>query len=69
MMKQFVNNAYKFKGKYVATKSFKDNNVIVFGDNAGDVINKARKITKNPVLIYVSDNDVINIPSCWRIKK
>lgn len=57
-----INNAHKYGGEYVATKSFTSREVIAHGKDAGKVLKKAEKNgCKNPVMIFVPEADVAGI--------
>lgn len=60
-----VNDIEKYEGKYVATKTFLDKNVICSGDNPVDVYEEAQiKGADDPVIFYVPKRDVVHIYSC-----
>ncbi len=57
-----VNNIEKYSGKYVATKTFEDKDVISFGDDPVKVFNDAKKTgAKDPVVFYVPEKDAVHI--------
>lgn len=60
-----VNDIDRYGGKYVATKSFKDNDVLTSGDDPVKVYNEARsKGIDEPVVFYVPEKDVVYIYPC-----
>ncbi|MBI3582705.1 MAG: hypothetical protein HY096_01990 [Nitrospinae bacterium] len=60
-----VNNIEKYSGKYVATKTFKDKDVISFGDDPVKVFNDAKKAgADDPVVFYIPEKDTIHIYLC-----
>ncbi len=57
-----VKDGNKYNGKYVAMKSFKDNEVISSGFKPSTVLEKARKLgVDNPVLMFVPKKDMVHI--------
>jgi len=57
-----VKNAEKYGGKYVATRSFKNKNVLSSGDDPTKVFNEAKsKGAKDPVIFYVPEKDMVHI--------
>ncbi len=60
-----INDIEKYSGKYVATKSFLDKNVISSGKNPVKVYNAAKKKGINdPVIFYIPEKDVVQIYKC-----
>lgn len=60
-----VNDIDRYGGRYVATRSFKDNDVVTSGDDPVTVYNDARgKGIDEPVVFYVPQKDVIYIYPC-----
>ncbi|MEW6068234.1 MAG: DUF5678 domain-containing protein [Nitrospirota bacterium] len=54
-----VNNIEKYEGKYVATRTFADKNIICFGDDPAMVFEEAQsKGADDPVIFYVPKKDV-----------
>jgi hypothetical protein len=52
----------RYKGNYVAFKSFNDRKVVASGKNPSDVLNKSRKKgAKTPVLVFVNKDDTAYI--------
>ncbi len=52
----------KFKGRYVALKSFKDNTVVGSGKGPKTALKEAeRKGFKDPVLVYVPEKEFVHI--------
>jgi hypothetical protein len=51
----------KYAGQYVATRTFLDKKVIVSGKNLLEVHSKAKRITKEPVVFFVPQKNMINI--------
>lgn len=57
-----VNNIEKYGGKYVATRTFTDKDVVSSGDDPVKVYDEAkRKGADDPVVFYVPKKDVIHI--------
>lgn len=57
-----VNNIEKYSGKYVATRSFVDKNVVSFGDDPVKVYNETKKLgADDPVVFYVPEIDMVHI--------
>ncbi|OGW57934.1 MAG: hypothetical protein A3D21_00280 [Nitrospirae bacterium RIFCSPHIGHO2_02_FULL_42_12] len=60
-----VKDIEKYEGKYVATKTFLDKDVICSGDDPVKVYNEAQnKGSDDPVIFYVPKRDVVHIYSC-----
>ena len=52
----------KYGGQYVATKSFKDREVVTYGIDPGKVFNDAKdKGVKSPVVFYVPKKGMVQI--------
>ncbi len=51
----------RYSGKYVAVRSFKNNEVLCTGRNPSRVLNCAKKQARNPVIFYVPKKDVVHI--------
>lgn len=51
----------KYNGKFVAVRSFKNNEVLCSGKDPGRVLSRAKKQAKNPVIFYIPQKDVIHI--------
>ena len=52
----------KYKGKYVALKSFKDNTVVASAKSPDLALKKARQAgVQNPVLVFVPRKTVVHI--------
>jgi hypothetical protein len=52
----------KYAGKYVAKKTFRDEDAITAGDDPVNVYNDAKKKgVDDPVIFYVPKKDVVNI--------
>ncbi len=52
----------KFKGRYVALKSFKDNTVVGSGKNPAAALKAAKtKGIAEPVLVYVPEKELVHI--------
>jgi hypothetical protein len=63
--KMLVKNGKKYSGKYVATRSFKDKNVLCAGTDPVKVIQEAKKRgAQDPVLVYVPKKGMIHIYPC-----
>jgi hypothetical protein len=57
-----VKDSEKYAGKYVATKSFMNKEVITFGSDFNDVYDAAeKKGFKNPVVVFIPENNLIHI--------
>jgi len=57
-----VKRIRKYAGKYVATKSFEDGNVISSGTDPVKVVKEAKKKGANdPVLIYIPEKGMTHI--------
>ena len=57
-----IKDSEKYEGKYVATKSFHHNDVIVSGNDPSDVIKQARQVgIKNPVVFFVPESNMVHI--------
>jgi len=57
-----INNAELYDGKYVATRSFIDKDVICSGDDIVQVYNEAQRSgVKDPVVFYIPEKDMIHI--------
>ncbi len=55
MPTNLINNAAKYIGKHVAIESFEKKDVIVYGDNADTVREKAKETCDNPIILYIPD--------------
>ena len=52
----------RYKGRYVALKSFRDNKVIASGKKPDDVLERAnKKGIPSPVLIFVPEKDTTHV--------
>jgi hypothetical protein len=51
----------KYGGKYVATRSFKNNEVLSSGKDPIKVLEAARKKARNPVIFYVPIKGMVSI--------
>ncbi len=61
-LRVLINDAGKYSGKYVATRTFLDKDVISSEDSPEKVYNEAKsKGVKDPVVFYVPFKDVIHI--------
>ncbi|MCR4287937.1 MAG: DUF5678 domain-containing protein [Deltaproteobacteria bacterium] len=57
-----VKNAELYDGKYVATKSFLDKEVVCYGDDIVKVYNAAKEAgIEAPVVFYIPERDLIHI--------
>lgn len=57
-----IKDGDKYGGKYVATKSFRDNEVVCFGADPKRVYDAAvKKGIKDPVVFFVPKKDMIHI--------
>lgn len=53
-IKPIIENADNYEGKWVATRSFSDRNVIASGDDVGEVHKEAKKLgVDEPVIVYI----------------
>lgn len=60
-----VNDIDRYGGKYVATKTFLDKDVVSSGDDPVKVFNDAKSHgADDSVLIYVPEKDIIHIYPC-----
>ena len=60
-----LNDSEKYSGKYVATRSFTDREVICHGGDPVKVLREARELgIDEPVVFYVPEKGVIQIYSC-----
>lgn len=52
----------KYKGQYVALKSFKDNYIVASGSQPGEVIALAeRQGCKSPVIMFVPEKEMTHV--------
>ncbi len=51
----------KYDGKYVAIRSFKNNEVLCSGKNPTRVFNCAKKLARSPVVFFVPPKGSLNI--------
>ncbi len=57
-----VKNSELYRGKYVATRSFKDRKVVCSSHSAMTVYRKAKeKGVRDPVIVFVPKKDTANI--------
>lgn len=65
-MEKVLVNTDEYNGLYVAMKSFDDNTIIGVGKNPQKALKDAeKKGFKDPVILYVPEEDVIHIyPEC-----
>ena len=57
-----LNDGEQYGGKYVALRSFRDKDVISYGDNPVDVYNAAKeKGADDPVVFYVPEENTVHI--------
>ncbi|MBI5099827.1 MAG: hypothetical protein HZB30_11380 [Nitrospirae bacterium] len=57
-----VKDGHKYNGKYVAVRSFKNNEVLSSGHDPSIVLEKAKKRgAKKPVLVFVPKKDMVHI--------
>ncbi|HBR17112.1 MAG: hypothetical protein A3G39_04230 [Deltaproteobacteria bacterium RIFCSPLOWO2_12_FULL_43_16] len=60
-----VNDIEKYGGKYVATRSFTNSDVVASGDDMVKVYNEAKdKGIDDPVVFYVPEKDMVYIYLC-----
>ena len=60
-IKRLINNGQKYRGKFVATSSFNDKNVIASGTDPQKVIARAEKKCDSPVVFFVPKKNAIHI--------
>ena len=60
-VKKIIKNAGRYAGKFVATSSFNDKNVIAFGIDPQKVIEKAEKKCDSPVVFFVPEKNTVHI--------
>lgn len=60
-IKRLINNGQKYRGKFVATSSFNDKNVIASGTDPQKVIASAEKKCDSPVVFFVPKKNAIHI--------
>ncbi len=60
-IKKLVKDVGKYRGKFVATSSFNDINVIASGIDPQKVIEKAEKECDSPVVFFVPKKDAVHI--------
>lgn len=64
-MEKILVNTDEFNGRYVAVKSFDDNTIVGAGDNPETALKEAEtKGFKDPVLIYVPEENIVHIYLC-----
>lgn len=61
MVKKLINNGQRYRGKFVATCSFNDKNVIASGSDPQKVIERAEKKCDSPVVFFVPKKNAIHI--------
>jgi len=60
--KKLINRGKKYAGKFVATESFNDTNVVASGKDPHDVIARAtKKGCDSPVIFFVPDKNTLHI--------
>jgi len=60
--KRLIRGGKKYVGKFVATKTFNDRNVVASGKNPNDVIARAaKKGCESPVIFFVPDKNTLHI--------
>ncbi|MBE0426216.1 MAG: hypothetical protein IBX72_06180 [Nitrospirae bacterium] len=61
-MERLLVNTSDYNGRYVAMKSFDDNTIVGVGDDPEKALKDAEtKGFKNPVLLYIPEEDVVHI--------
>ena len=66
-MEKVLVNTDEYNGLYVAMKSFDDNTIIGVGNDPQKALKNAeKKGFKDPVILYVPEEDVIQIYPEWR---
>ena len=61
-MEKVLVNTDKFNGRYVAMRSFEDNTIVGVGDDPDSALKEAEaKGSRNPVLLYIPEQDIVNI--------
>ncbi len=57
-----VNEVELYDGKYVATKSFLEKDVVCYGDDPVKVYNEAREAgVDDPVVFYIPEKNLVHI--------
>ena len=57
-----IKDGRKYGGKYVATRSFKDNRVVCFGSDPKKVFDEAKeKGVREPVIFFVPKEGMVHI--------
>lgn len=57
-----IKDSEKYRGQYVATRSFKNKKVVCYGVDPGKVFNKAKEMgVKAPVVVYIPKKDMLQI--------
>ncbi len=61
-MEKILVTTSEYNGRYVAMKSFDDNTIVGVGDDPEKALKDAEtKGFKNPVLLYIPEEDVVHI--------
>ncbi|MBN1796737.1 MAG: hypothetical protein JW804_08690 [Sedimentisphaerales bacterium] len=60
-IKKLINNGQRYRGKFVATSSFNDKNVIASGKDPRRVIEKAEEQCDSPVVFFLPKKNAIHI--------
>jgi len=61
-MERILVTSDKFNGRYVAMKSFEDNTIVGVGDDPDSALKEAEaKGIRNPVLLYIPEQDIVHI--------
>lgn len=61
-VRKLTNGGKKYVGKFVATRSFNDKNVVASGNDPQKVISRAsQKGCNSPVVFFVPNKDVLRI--------
>lgn len=61
MVKKLIKNGENYRGKFVATRSFNDKNVIASGTDPQKVIARAEQQCDSPVVFFVPKKNAIHI--------
>jgi len=60
-VKKLIKNGSRYRGKFVATSSFNDKNVIASGVDPEKVMEKAESKCDSPVIFFVPQKNAIHI--------
>ncbi len=61
-MEKILVTTNEYNGRYVAMRSLDDNTIVGVGDDPGKALKDAEtKGFKNPVLLYIPEEDIVHI--------